>query len=128
MVESCRERLLQLLIEECAALRWGDPLLEQTAIGPLVNALSSDRVAGVLERADARCGPTYRPHGRDTSLRGDRQRVAGTRPRLCAATTPGSRLFRKRASAPCSSSRPRETGTTRSDCATASGKGLSPPC
>ncbi len=65
MVESCRERLLQLLIEESAALRWGDPLLEQTAIGPLVNTLERDRVAGVLERADARCGPTYWPHGRD---------------------------------------------------------------
>ncbi len=65
VAERCRERFLHLLIQESAALRWGDPLLEETAIGPMVNAVERDRVAGVIERAGARCGEMFWPHGRD---------------------------------------------------------------
>jgi alpha-ketoglutaric semialdehyde dehydrogenase len=63
VAESCHEPFLQLLLQKCASLRWGDPLLIETQIGPLVSALHRDRVASVVERAVVDCGPALRPHG-----------------------------------------------------------------
>jgi acyl-CoA reductase-like NAD-dependent aldehyde dehydrogenase len=64
VAEDCRERFLHLLVQESADLRWGDPLLEETAIGPMVNAVERDRVAGVIERAGARGVQMFWPQGR----------------------------------------------------------------
>jgi acyl-CoA reductase-like NAD-dependent aldehyde dehydrogenase/nicotinamidase-related amidase len=58
---SCREPVLELLLEKSAALHWGDPLLAETQIGPLVSASHRDRVAGMVERASA--GPALLPLG-----------------------------------------------------------------
>ena len=49
-VEIC-ETFIDLLREETAAIRWGDPLDPETRIGPLAGPGHRDRVAGVVERA-----------------------------------------------------------------------------
>jgi acyl-CoA reductase-like NAD-dependent aldehyde dehydrogenase len=61
--ESCRDRFLPLLLRESAELRWGDPLSADTRIGPLVSTAHRDRVAAVVGRAAAACGPGLLPHG-----------------------------------------------------------------
>jgi acyl-CoA reductase-like NAD-dependent aldehyde dehydrogenase/nicotinamidase-related amidase len=63
VLEAGREPFLRLLLRESAALAWGDPLSDDTRIGPLVNGLHRDRVASVVERAVADCGPALLPHG-----------------------------------------------------------------
>jgi acyl-CoA reductase-like NAD-dependent aldehyde dehydrogenase len=63
VAESCREPFLEWLLQESAALSWGDPLRVETQIGPLVSAAHCDRVAGAVRRAVADCGPALRPHG-----------------------------------------------------------------
>jgi acyl-CoA reductase-like NAD-dependent aldehyde dehydrogenase len=60
--ESCREQFLRLLVNETAALRWGDPLAPDTQIGPLVSMAQRDRVAAAVQRAVVVCGPGLIPH------------------------------------------------------------------
>lgn len=66
--ESCRQQFLQLLVRECAALSWGDPLIRGTRIGPLVSAAHRERIAAVVDRAVASCGPRILPQGEDASV------------------------------------------------------------
>ncbi len=47
----CRSELLERLVRETAALRWGDPLDPETVVGPLVSARERDRVARLVARA-----------------------------------------------------------------------------
>jgi acyl-CoA reductase-like NAD-dependent aldehyde dehydrogenase/nicotinamidase-related amidase len=63
--ECCRASFLRLLQESSAALRWGDPLDSATQIGPLVSTAQRERVAGMVRRALADCGPALLPHGPD---------------------------------------------------------------
>ena len=49
--ESIAERLLARTIELTKTQKVGDPLLRDTAMGPLVSAAARDRVMGVIERA-----------------------------------------------------------------------------
>jgi len=62
VAESCREPFLEMLLQESAALPWGNPLLVETRIGPLVSVFDRDRVAAVVERAIPDCGSVLRPH------------------------------------------------------------------
>jgi acyl-CoA reductase-like NAD-dependent aldehyde dehydrogenase len=60
--EDCRGELLELLRRETEALPWGDPLREETRVGPLVSAAARERVARVIAGA----GPDVElitPHG-----------------------------------------------------------------
>ena len=65
VAESCRESFLQLLSGATAALPWGDPLLAETAIGPLVGFVERDRVAAAVEQAGSLDERTIWPQGRD---------------------------------------------------------------
>jgi acyl-CoA reductase-like NAD-dependent aldehyde dehydrogenase len=47
----CREELLDLLVEETAAMPWGDPRLPDTRVGPLVSPAERERVARLVARA-----------------------------------------------------------------------------
>jgi acyl-CoA reductase-like NAD-dependent aldehyde dehydrogenase len=47
----CRQELLDLLLEETAAMAWGDPRLPETRVGPLVSPAERDRVARLVARA-----------------------------------------------------------------------------
>ncbi len=59
----CRATFTELLRRATSALRWGDPLDEATQIGPLVSPAHWDRVAGIVARAVADCGPATFPLG-----------------------------------------------------------------
>lgn len=47
----CRQELLDLLLEETAAMAWGDPRLPETRVGPMVSPAERDRVARLVARA-----------------------------------------------------------------------------
>lgn len=76
--ESCREEFVRLVREECVALPWGDPLLAETRVGPLVHRLARDRVAALLERSVRdmdevfvdRLEPDLQPSSADTNFLG----------------------------------------------------------
>jgi acyl-CoA reductase-like NAD-dependent aldehyde dehydrogenase len=60
--EDCRSELLELLRTETRALPWGDPVREETRVGPLVSAAQQERVARLIAGA----GPAVEvitPHG-----------------------------------------------------------------
>jgi alpha-ketoglutaric semialdehyde dehydrogenase len=61
--EGCRDEFVQLLVQETAALKWGDPLQGDTDIGPLVSTLHRDRVASAVARAVSECGAPLLPLG-----------------------------------------------------------------
>ena len=58
-----RDELLQRLIHESSLLKWGDPLRDDTDIGPLVSASHCARVAAAVGRARAECGDPIVPLG-----------------------------------------------------------------
>ena len=61
--KACRHAFMRLLLNESAALKWGNPLKDETVIGPMVSISHRERVAGVVERALAECGSALRPLG-----------------------------------------------------------------
>jgi alpha-ketoglutaric semialdehyde dehydrogenase len=61
--EARRDEFLRRLLQESAALKWGDPLQGDTDIGPLVSASHRARVAAAVERAMAECGKPLLPLG-----------------------------------------------------------------
>ncbi len=69
VAQSCRERLMQRTHRRKRGSFAGAIRCSMKPRSVRWSMLSSRaRVAGVLERADARCGPTYWPHGRDKPL------------------------------------------------------------
>jgi alpha-ketoglutaric semialdehyde dehydrogenase len=65
----CRDRLLELLQRETAALPWGDPRLRETKVGPLVSPEARDRLAGLVSRAGDGVELIV-PHGRAPDAEG----------------------------------------------------------
>jgi acyl-CoA reductase-like NAD-dependent aldehyde dehydrogenase len=61
--DACLNEFVQLLVRATSSLKWGDPLEEDTDIGPLVSALQRDRVAWTVDRAAALCGRPLMPLG-----------------------------------------------------------------
>ena len=59
---ACRERFLELLQKETAALPWGDPLDPAIRIGPLVSVAHRDRVAAMVASGVADLSPVMVPH------------------------------------------------------------------
>ncbi len=59
----CRERLLELLRAQTAALAWGDPRDPQTRVGPLISAAKRDQLAELLAGAGLDAGDVVAPHG-----------------------------------------------------------------
>ena len=58
-----RDEFLQRLVQESSSLKWGDPLRDDTDIGPLVSAAHCARVAAAVARATAHCGDPILPLG-----------------------------------------------------------------
>lgn len=61
--EHCRAEFIKRLITFTAELKWGDPLNDETDIGPLVGERQRDGVARMVERTETACGPAVVPHG-----------------------------------------------------------------
>jgi len=61
--EQCRDEFVDQLLTSAAALNWGDPLNEETHIGPLVSERHRDQVSRRVDRAVATHGPALLPHG-----------------------------------------------------------------
>jgi acyl-CoA reductase-like NAD-dependent aldehyde dehydrogenase len=61
--EAAYDEFMNLLLRESAALNWGDPMRDDTDIGPLVSATHRDQVAAAVERAVRQSGPTFLPLG-----------------------------------------------------------------
>ncbi|HVS02111.1 MAG TPA: aldehyde dehydrogenase family protein, partial [Thermoanaerobaculia bacterium] len=59
---SCLPSFLERLEAAVAALPWGDPLAEETVVGPLPSAASLRRVEGVVERARGDGCEVLTPH------------------------------------------------------------------
>jgi acyl-CoA reductase-like NAD-dependent aldehyde dehydrogenase len=57
------DRFRELFLREVAALGWGDPLLEDTVVGPLISAESLARVVTIVTRARAKGATVLVPHG-----------------------------------------------------------------
>jgi acyl-CoA reductase-like NAD-dependent aldehyde dehydrogenase/nicotinamidase-related amidase len=57
-----RDELVERLAHETAAMAWGDPLREETRIGPLVGNAERDRVAALVERARVSGMEVLQPH------------------------------------------------------------------
>jgi acyl-CoA reductase-like NAD-dependent aldehyde dehydrogenase/isochorismate hydrolase len=60
--EDAHDELIELLARETAAMAWGDPLLEETHIGPMVSQAERERVAALVERARASGAEVLQPH------------------------------------------------------------------
>lgn len=61
--QDCRDKFLELLVQESARLVWGDPHSEETHIGPLISQARRERVAAAVDRALSECGPAIHPKG-----------------------------------------------------------------
>jgi acyl-CoA reductase-like NAD-dependent aldehyde dehydrogenase len=61
--DACRDEFMRLLLQESAALKWGDPLQDDTDIGPLVSMPHRARVASAVGRATSECGAPLLPLG-----------------------------------------------------------------
>jgi acyl-CoA reductase-like NAD-dependent aldehyde dehydrogenase len=59
--QAIRDPFVELLLAASGTLPWGDPLDENTRIGPLVSPARRGSVAGMVDRASRRCGPPLRP-------------------------------------------------------------------
>jgi alpha-ketoglutaric semialdehyde dehydrogenase len=62
VAEECHNRFRDLLLAAVPGLRWGDPLDEETDVGPLLSASARDRVAAVVGRARSAGAVTFAPH------------------------------------------------------------------
>ena len=56
------DRFREAFERAVALLRWGDPLAEETLVGPLISASSRTRVAGIVEQARALGAIVVAPH------------------------------------------------------------------
>ncbi len=68
------DELLELLVRETAALPWGDPLDEDTHVGPMLGPEQRERLVEALTRSGL---PTRVPHGRTTPAAPGRAGVVG---------------------------------------------------
>ena len=64
------DRFRDLLLSTVADLHWGDPLAEDTEVGPLLSADAMERVAGVVDRARSAGAAVSAPHGSPLPGRG----------------------------------------------------------
>jgi acyl-CoA reductase-like NAD-dependent aldehyde dehydrogenase len=62
--KECRDELLERLVQETAALPWGDPRDPETHVGPLVDHAARERVAAVVAEADPGVQHVIVPHRR----------------------------------------------------------------
>ena len=59
---ACAEQFTDMFRRATAALSWGDPLEEKTVAGPLISDAATERVAGVLARAQRTGAKLLKPH------------------------------------------------------------------
>ena len=63
VVESgCHAKFLELLAASTARLRWGDPIDDETQVGPLISTTAALRIAALIGRTTASGYPAIAPH------------------------------------------------------------------
>jgi acyl-CoA reductase-like NAD-dependent aldehyde dehydrogenase len=60
--ETCYPEFLQALRDATATMPWGDPLDEETEVGPVISSAALRRIAAVIERAGAAGHDVISPH------------------------------------------------------------------
>lgn len=60
--ETCWPEFLEALRDATATMQWGDPLDEETEVGPVISSAALQRIAAVVERAGAAGHDVFSPH------------------------------------------------------------------